>query len=57
MGSDAALQYILCGNRDIKRIGTYTKFAECLQAGTIAKWMAVARCTMSEEGKLLLKKN
>ncbi|KAJ1796086.1 hypothetical protein LPJ59_003965 [Coemansia sp. RSA 2399] len=57
LGSDAALQHVLCENRDIKRIGTYTQFAECLQTNAIAKWLAVARCTVSEEGKQLLKQN
>ncbi|KAJ2093631.1 hypothetical protein IW138_000025 [Coemansia sp. RSA 986] len=57
LGTDAALQYVLCENRDIKRIGTYSKFAECLHTSTIAKWMSVARCTVSDEGKKLLQKN
>ncbi|KAJ1729455.1 hypothetical protein LPJ72_004965 [Coemansia sp. Benny D160-2] len=57
LGSSAALQYILCENSDIRRIGTYSRFAECLHTDAIAKWVAVARCSVSDEGSKLLQQN
>ncbi|KAJ2741682.1 hypothetical protein GGI20_005017 [Coemansia sp. BCRC 34301] len=40
--------------RDIRRIGSYTLFAECLQS-TSPKWLSVMRCALGDEGKALLK--
>ncbi|KAJ2524628.1 hypothetical protein GGI11_000685 [Coemansia sp. RSA 2049] len=54
---NAALQYILCENSDIRRIGTYSRFAECLHTDAIAKWVTVARCSVSDEGSKLLQQN
>ncbi|KAJ2813764.1 hypothetical protein H4S07_000431 [Coemansia furcata] len=39
--------------RDIRRIGSYTLFAECLQS-TSPKWISVLRCALGDEGKQLL---
>ncbi|KAI9501982.1 hypothetical protein GGI25_005677 [Coemansia spiralis] len=57
LGPNAALQLVMCQNRDIKRIGTYREFIECLQTDSIANWLTVARCTVGEEGKKLLQEN
>ncbi|KAJ2861073.1 hypothetical protein GGH94_005131 [Coemansia aciculifera] len=50
---ESTLQFILCQQRDIRRIGSYTLFAECLQS-TSPKWLSVMRCALGEEGKHLL---
>ncbi|KAJ2619664.1 hypothetical protein GGF44_005597, partial [Coemansia sp. RSA 1694] len=50
---ESTLQFILCQQRDIRRIGSYTLFAECLQS-TSPKWLSVMRCALSDEGKTLL---
>ncbi|KAI9481826.1 hypothetical protein BX667DRAFT_504740 [Coemansia mojavensis] len=52
---ETTLQFILCQQTSVKRIGSYTLFAECLRP--ISNWLTVIQCAMSDEGKLLLQEN
>ncbi|KAI7835153.1 hypothetical protein BX661DRAFT_168315 [Kickxella alabastrina] len=46
-GTDKALEFMLCQQRNINRIGTYIQLAECLNNSSY--WIPSVRCAFGEE--------
>ncbi|KAJ1931151.1 hypothetical protein FBU59_006814, partial [Linderina macrospora] len=53
--TEDTLEFVLCQQRSVDRIGSWSHFAGCLRP--LSQWQQILRCAATDEGKRLLAKS